>query len=80
MKWGFIVPEGLGLEIKTFSFTKNKHTLCENMLSFEKRMPKNLGSRSVIFIPAAASRIVSAEQVEKLKIMVSALWCHVPIQ
>lgn len=65
---GVIVPEGLGLEeIKDLFFNKKQNTLySENMLSFEETNAKIWELGAEIFIPAAASRIVSAEQVEKM--------------
>ncbi|PAC30362.1 Glu/Leu/Phe/Val dehydrogenase dimerization domain-containing protein [Flectobacillus sp. BAB-3569] len=65
---GLVVPEGLGLEeIKDLFFNKKQNTLyAENMLSFEETNAKIWEVGAEIFIPAAASRIVSAEQVEKL--------------
>lgn len=65
---GVIVPEGLGLEeIKDLFFNKKQNTLyAENMLSFEETNAKIWELGAEIFIPAAASRIVSAEQVEKM--------------
>lgn len=65
---GLVVPEGLGLEeIKDLFFNKKQNTLyAENMLSFEETNAKIWEVGAEIFIPAAASRIVSADQVEKL--------------
>lgn len=65
---GLVVPQGLGLEeIKDLFFNKKQNTLyAENMLSFEETNAKIWEVGAEIFIPAAASRIVSAEQVEKL--------------
>lgn len=65
---GIIRKDGLGIEeIKTLFANRKKNTLfAENMLSFEETNNRIWDLEADIFIPGAASRLVTREQVEKM--------------
>jgi len=66
---GIINTEGMGLEeVKALFYSRENNTLTgdDGLLSFEKTNEKIWSTPAEIFIPAAASRLVSQEQVEKM--------------
>lgn len=65
---GIIAPEGLGLaEIKELFVTKNGNKLnAPNLLTFEETNAKIWDIAAEIFVPGAASKIVSREQVDRM--------------
>ncbi len=65
---GVINTEGLGLpEIKELFYKRDGNTLVgDNLISFEEANEKIWDTPAEIFIPAAASRLVSKEQAERM--------------
>lgn len=65
---GIIVPEGLGLaEVRELYLNKKGNTLqAENMLSFEEVNEKIWSVGADVFLPCAASRLLTKEQVGQL--------------
>lgn len=65
---GLINPEGFSLdEIRELFINKDGNKLkAENMLSFEEANEKVWGLETEIFVPAAASRLITREQIDQM--------------